>query len=1031
MGLPISPTRAPAGAPGPCPAASDDWPAPGVPAPGPTPPPPDAPRAGAPTRRWPLLLGGLVLLHLNNPLIWDLHSPALWFPPAGLALVLVAWLGPAGALLAAGDGLLVGLQLVLTGAGWAPVGPAVLGGLLTALEAACAWWLYSRATRGTGSLGDPRSATLFLLIVPGAVGGVFALLRVGLCRVLAAWPTWLSDPAGMGWYYLGFAWVSDALGSLALAPVMLVVATPCLVRLGLIPGELRRLDPERALPRRLTWGDRLELTGLALGTGVLGLILAVGYGGGDVSAWQLWGLPLLLIVWACLRQGVRGGTVVTAAAAILCLAVGPLVAGGRMPLTPLQGNLLAQCMAALLVGSSVTWIRAREARYRQVVAHIPVVLYSVRVVDWARQARLPRAEITFISPAARQVFGGEPEQLLGDLDRWLRRVHPQDQELVAAALAQLCMDHRPVTYEYRLVPAAAPAPGGHREAPAGDATAFPPADRWVRDTIVPQVGADGRVEGWEGVAEDITEQRALAGDLQRTTRMFHALVANLPAGVFFVHGPTGQPILVNARARHLLGQREDATAGLAHLPEVYRLFRSDGTLYPAGELPVSKALNQGITCMCDDLVVRRPDGRRIPLVSWAAPVQLNGHRGPDAAVWVLEDLTALRQAEAARQESLEVLRQSEEKYRGLVETLPLMLWQCDRAMQMTYVNPATQAVLGYGLEELRRPEDWKALVYPEDLGRVAEIERTTLAGETCRAEIRLRARDGSQKVCYALCQPHRHHGEVAGLTVLAVDMTRERHLEHELQRVQRLELIGRLAGGIAHDFNNLLTVVLTLSDLAQDYVPPEHPVRDFLRRIDEAGEQAARLAGQLLTFSKPRRAASRRVDVNPVIAKTLDMLRGTLPSAIQVKSELGVHDLFVEADETRLQQVIMNLCLNARDAMPHGGQLVVQTAVDTGCGPGDGEGETLPPGGPARPPSLSCASRPATTWVRLTVGDTGHGMEEDVKARIFDPFFSTKERGTGLGLAVVQQIIESFGGRVKVWSKPGQGTRFDVWLPRA
>ena len=129
-------------------------------------------------------------------------------------------------------------------------------------------------------------------------------------------------------------------------------------------------------------------------------------------------------------------------------------------------------------------------------------------------------------------------------------------------------------------------------------------------------------------------------------------MANLPAGVFFVQGPAGRPILVNNRARQLLGRREDASASLDHLSEVYRLFRSDGSLYPVEELPVYQALRRGVAAMRDDIVVHRPDGRRVPLVTWAAPVRLAGALGAsDAAVWVLEDLTAMHQAEAARSAS--------------------------------------------------------------------------------------------------------------------------------------------------------------------------------------------------------------------------------------------------------------------------------------------------------------------------------------------------------------------------------------------
>jgi PAS domain-containing protein len=374
----------------------------------------------------------------------------------------------------------------------------------------------------------------------------------------------------------------------------------------------------------------------------------------------------------------------------LCLLLGP-AATGAVSLTPLQGNLLAQCITALLVGSSVTWIRVNEERYRQVVGHIPVVLYSARLAVLPAAGEPARVEITFVSPACWTLLGRDAAALEGDYERWIGRVHHEDRELLLAALAQLCLAQRPVTCEYRLVSVETPA-GGDGEGRRERASITTP--RWVRDTLVPHVNPQGQVEGWEGVVEDITSQRVLANDLRRTSNMLHALVSNLPAGVFFVQGPTGQPLLVNARARQLLGQREDGAAGLAHLPQVYRLFRPDGSPYPADELPVAQALSRSLTSMRDDIVVHRPDGRRIPLVSWAAPVELSGQGKADAAVWVLEDLTVLRRAEAAREGS-------EARLRAVISSLAEGLIVQDARGLIVECNPAACTILGTSAEELQ------------------------------------------------------------------------------------------------------------------------------------------------------------------------------------------------------------------------------------------------------------------------------------------------------------------------------------------
>jgi PAS domain S-box-containing protein len=1089
-----------------------------------------------PLKSW-VVVAGLLALHLTNPHTWGLAVPSLWFPAAGIGLCLVAWFGRRAAALVLLDGLLVTAQAVVLeylAPGARSSSALALAGadaLIGTAEVMTAWWLYHGLARGNRVPGEPRSATLFLVLVPGVTAGLFALVRATLYRLVG-------DPLATFDNLIAWFWLSDALGILVVAPPLLAGLTPWFVRRGLAVAEAaehaRPTPDDHVGAEKVTQTAWIEIAAVALAAGLWSLFLISPLGRTGFSGWQLGGLPLLLIILAGARHGVRGGSTVAAASAGLPLAwLADLPHGDSFALF-VQSTFLAQCGAGLLVASAGRWIRFHDTHYRQVVGHIPVVIYSARIRAAGEPGALPHAEITLVSAASRTLLGCPPDELLGDYNHWLRRVHPDDREVVLAALSQVTRQSEPVVCEYRLnelkpPPADSTAPDG---TPSNGLLPRRPAVRWVRDTLAPRRDAAGRCDGWEGVALEITEQRALADDLRRATSLFNALVANLPAGVFFVQGRRGRPLLVNARARQLLGQREDPSAGVEHLAETYRLHLPDGRPYPVEELPVVAALHRGQTTMRDDIVVHRPDGRRVPLVTWAAPVEFGPAPDVRAAVWVLEDLTALHQAEAARRDTevrlraiietmsegmivldrkgvvvdcnnavcglfgappeklrgltwsefsrallredgsllqpaespaltvlrngrpvrnrvlglrpggttalrwllvnamplgagnpvagvvttfaditawrqaQEGIRTSEEKYRGLLDALPCMVIQSDLDQRIRYVNPATQSVTGYGVDDISDVAAWMSIIHAEDMPKVAALGIDAMQGKPGRSEIRYRARDGSQKIGYAMTQPNLQDDAVTGVTTVVVDVTRQRLLEEKLQRVQRLELIGRLASGIAHDFNNLLNIVMQLTALARENLPAQHPANEDLERITEVSEQAAQLTAQLLAISKLRPVTLRRVELNDHVRRALKILGSTLPAGIDLIARLADRDLYVRADESQVQQVVMNLCLNARDAMPDGGTLLVETA--RGCPPGA-----------------------VGDWVRLSVEDSGQGMTDTVKAHIFEPFFSDKERGTGLGLTIVHQVVEACGGRVEVTSQPGRGARFNVWIPWA
>ena len=249
------------------------------------------------------------------------------------------------------------------------------------------------------------------------------------------------------------------------------------------------------------------------------------------------------------------------------------------------------------------------------------------------------------------------------------------------------------------------------------------------------------------------------------------------------------------------------------------------------------------------------------------------------------------------------------------------------------------------------------------------------------------------------------------------DITGRKQLEEQLRQAQKMEAIGQLAGGVAHDFNNLLTIIIGYSDLLLAQLPPDDPSRESVDEIRSAGERSAKLTRQLLAFGRKQVLAPEVLDVNDLIRSTEKMLRHVLGEQVEFTMRLAGDTEHIRADPGQLEQLLLNLVVNAKDAMPNGGSLTIETANDW---IGGESAHDAGDGGPA-------------THVRVSVTDTGTGMTDDVKRRLFEPFFTTKTagKGTGLGLAVAHGFITQSGGHIAVVSELNQGTTFHMYFPRA
>jgi PAS domain S-box-containing protein len=358
-----------------------------------------------------------------------------------------------------------------------------------------------------------------------------------------------------------------------------------------------------------------------------------------------------------------------------------------------------------------------------------------------------------------------------------------------------------------------------------------------------------------------------------------------------------------------------------------------------------------------------------------------------------------------------------ESYTALLHNLPIAAAVLDPQGGSRLLNPAQMASLtGAALEDTAPRQPWLDLVHAEDRGRLDEALAVARAGETSRVELRLEHRSGAWRWAEVLLFPRRHATRVKGTNVLISDVTERRLLDERLRDLQKMEALGAMAGGIAHDFNNLLGAIVGSVELAERKVGPAHAAGNDLRRARNVALRAAEHTRQLLGFSRSRVARAQRFNPNEVCREAVDLLRPTLDPRIDMFFRPTVRLWDSSGDAGELVQAIVNLVVNARDALPDGGWISVET------------------GNVAIDETYARAHPEARTgeYTLITVSDSGAGIRPEVRARMFEPFFTTKPtgHGTGLGLAMVYGTVRRHGGWIQCYSETGRGTRFSVYLPR-
>jgi len=581
-----------------------------------------------------------------------------------------------------------------------------------------------------------------------------------------------------------------------------------------------------------------------------------------------------------------------------------------------------------------------------------------------------------VNPAYAHALGYTPEELVGR--PLLELVHPDDVEQTLAVRARLRRSREIVDFENRLC---------HRDG----------RSLWVSWR---SVFADGLTYA---AARDVTQHREAAEALQTSRNLLRTVFDTLPMGIY-VKDLESRYVMVNrVMAAHYGHTPEEmvpmATADVpGRTPEDTALFLADDRrVFETGDILHKPPAH-----------FFRADGAGRWMEVIKAPLRDVEGR-VQGLVGIQWDVTEIKQAQ-------DELRDSEARFRHLIEG-SIQGIRIGQDGHTVFCNQAYAEMLGYDSPEEVMSLPVHASIPEHERERIDQIRAARLRGEEApmRYTLQLRRKDSSLATVERVSQVVEWNGRPAVQTS-NIDITQRTLLEAQLAQAQKLEAVGALAGGVAHDFNNLLTVILSYSEfLLEQLGEQEGPYKDALE-IRNTAQRAAALTRQLLAFSRQQVLQLEVLDPNEVVRELHRMLRRLIGEDVELVARLGEDVHTVRADRGQLEQIVLNLAVNARDAMPQGGRLVVETA-----------NVTLDRSYAA----MQLAAEPGE-HVMLAVTDTGVGMSEEVRAHLFEPFFTTKEKGkgTGLGLATVYGIVSQLGGHIWVYSEPGQGTTFKIYLPR-
>jgi PAS domain S-box-containing protein len=538
-----------------------------------------------------------------------------------------------------------------------------------------------------------------------------------------------------------------------------------------------------------------------------------------------------------------------------------------------------------------------------------------------------------------------------------------------------------------------------------DGTIFP-----TENSVVPLKDEQGRLVGWVSVVRDITERKRAEEALRESEERYRTILENIEDGYYEVDLP-GDLTFFNDSLCKMLGYSRDEMIGMSN--KQYTDEESREKLFQA----FNKVYRTGQPTKGFDWEVIRKDGAKVfgevsvSLIkdSKGQPI---GFRG------IARDVTERKQAEKA-------LLAEKQRFQILLENAPFGMILIDREGNFKYINHKFKEMFGYDLKDVPNGREWFRKAYPDSTYRHHVVStwiddsKLFKPGEKVPRIFTVTCKDGTEKTIRFITvqlETGEYLESTEDITLLKRAEEEKTALEEQLRQSQRMEAIGRLAGGIAHDFNNLMTVIRGYSQLSLLELKEGHELRGNLEEIQKATHRASDLTRQLLAFSRRQILELKVLDLNTLLHDLDKMLRRVIGEDIQLVTLLADDLGRVKTDPGQIEQVILNLAVNARDAMPGGGKLTIETRnvelderyarIHVGVTPG--------------------------RYVMFSLSDTGVGMSPEVKEHVFEPFFTTKEKikGTGLGLSTVYGIVKQSGGNIWFYTEQGKGTAFKVYLPR-